>query len=139
MNWYQLDVDKVEDELQVSIVEGLSEKEVQARKNKFGENELDAQKKQPRWLLFLKQFQDFMVLVLLGATLIAGLLGEYIDAIAIMIIVLVNGCIGYFQEQKAENSLEKIKQLSAPISNVKRDGKWEKVNSRDLVIGDVIK
>ena len=139
MNWYQLDVDKVEDELQVSIVEGLSEKEVQARKNKFGENELDAQKKQPRWLLFLKQFQDFMVLVLLGATLIAGLLGEYIDAIAIMIIVLVNGCIGYFQEQKAENSLEKIKQLSAPISNVKRDGRWEKVNSRDLVIGDVIK
>lgn len=139
MKWYQLDVDKVEEQLDVSIPRGLTEKQVQARRKQFGANELDAQKKQSRWLLFLKQFQDFMVLVLLGATLIAGLLGEYIDAIAIMIIVMVNGCIGYFQEQKAENSLEKIKQLSAPVSNVKRSGQWEKVNSHELVVGDIVK
>lgn len=139
MKWYQLDIDEVEKKLQVTIPQGLTEEQVQARRKKFGANELDAQKKQSRWLLFLKQFQDFMVLVLLGATLIAGLLGEYVDAIAIMIIVLVNGCIGYFQEQKAEDSLEKIKQLSAPISNVKRNGKWKKINSRELVAGDVVK
>lgn len=139
MKWYQLDIDEVEKKLQVTIPQGLTEEQVQARRKKFGANELDAQKKQSRWLLFLKQFQDFMVLVLLGATLIAGLLGEYVDAIAIMIIVLVNGCIGYFQEQKAEDSLEKIKQLSAPLSNVKRNGKWHKINSRELVAGDIVR
>ncbi|GGN49447.1 cation-translocating P-type ATPase [Oceanobacillus indicireducens] len=139
MKWYQLDIDEVEKKLQVTIPQGITEEQVQARRKKFGANELDAQKKQSRWLLFLKQFQDFMVLVLLGATLIAGLLGEYVDAIAIMIIVLVNGCIGYFQEQKAEDSLEKIKQLSAPLSNVKRNGKWHKINSRELVAGDIVR
>jgi Ca2+-transporting ATPase len=138
MKWYQLDDEKVAEVLEVDLSVGLTEKEVQARKKRYGINELEGEKKQPRWLLFLKQFQDFMVLVLLGATLIAGLLGEYIDAIAIMIIVLVNGCIGYFQEQKAEDSLEKIKKLSAPISKVKREGKWVNVNSIDLVAGDII-
>lgn len=139
MEWYQMDIDQVEKQLQTKVSAGLSEKDVQARKKQFGANELDSEKKHARWLLFLKQFQDFMVLVLLGATLIAGLLGEYIDAIAIMIIVLVNGCIGYFQEQKAENSLEKIKELSAPVSTVKRNREWQKVNSRELVIGDIVK
>src|SRR5690625_1834764 len=80
-----------------------------------------------------------MVLVLLAATLIAGLLGEYIDAIAIIVIVLVNGFIGFCQEQKAENSLEKLKELSAPIANVLRDEEWHKIPSRDLVVGDVIR
>ena len=70
----------------------------------------------------MKQFQDFMVLILLAATLIAGLLGEYIDALAIMVIVLLNGFIGFFQEQKAEKSLEKLKELSAPQIRVLREG-----------------
>jgi len=139
MKWYQSDVEKVEEQLHVTVNQGLSEKQVQARRKQHGENELIGQKPTPRWLVFLKQFQDFMVVVLLGATLIAGLLGEFIDGIAILIIVLVNGCIGYFQEQKAENSLEKIKQLSAPLANVKREGKWERITSRELVVGDIIK
>src|SRR5699024_6548755 len=91
------------------------------------------------WILFMKQFQDFMVLVLLAATLIAGLLGEYIDAIAIMVIVLINGCIGFFQEQRAEQSLEKLRELSAPVTRVRRDQVWEKVPSQELVVGDVIR
>lgn len=139
MNWYQLDVEQVEEKLHVTADNGLSEKQVQAARKKFGENELTGQKQMPRWLIFLKQFQDFMVIVLLGATLIAGLLGEFIDAIAILIIVLVNGCIGYFQEQKAENSLEKIKQLSAPLAHVKREGGWKRIPARELVVGDIIK
>lgn len=71
-----------------------------------------------------------MVLILLAATLIAGLLGEYVDAIAIMVIVLVNGFLGYFQEQKAEKSLTKLKEMSAPSAQVLRDGKWEKSRPR---------
>lgn len=139
MNWYQLDVEKVEQKLHVLSSKGLNKKQVEERRKQYGENELKSQKHTPRWLIFLKQFQDFMVIVLLAATLIAGLLGEYVDAIAIMIIVLVNGLIGYFQEQKAEKSLEKLKELSAPMANVLREGKWEKIPSREVVVGDIVR
>ncbi|WP_121614932.1 calcium-translocating P-type ATPase, SERCA-type [Virgibacillus halodenitrificans] len=139
MKWYQLDVEKVEQKLHVVTNRGLSPKQVEQRRKQYGFNVLESQKNISKWLLFLKQFQDFMVLVLLAATLIAGILGEYVDAIAIMVIVLVNGFIGYFQEQKAENSLEKLKELSAPMANVFRDGKWEKVSSREVVVGDIVR
>lgn len=139
MKWYQLDVQSIERQLQVRTNSGLSEKQAKERMKQYGPNVLQSQKKTSRWLLFLKQFQDFMVLVLLAATLIAGMLGEFTDAIAIMVIVLVNACIGYFQEQKAENSLEKLKELSAPMALIQRERKWEKINAREIVVGDVVK
>lgn len=139
MKWYQLDVEKVEQKLQVISNRGLNNKQAVERRKQHGENILESKKQVSNWILFFKQFQDFMVLVLLGATLIAGLLGEYIDAIAIMVIVLINGCIGFFQEQKAENSLEKLKELSAPIASVLREKQWEKISSRDIVVGDVVR
>ncbi|SHF50181.1 calcium-translocating P-type ATPase, SERCA-type [Ornithinibacillus halophilus] len=137
--WYQLDVERLEQKLHVSSNKGLSTKQVEKRRKQYGENVLEAEKDTPKWLIFLKQFQDFMVIVLLAATLIAGMLGEFVDAIAIMIIVLVNGFIGFFQEQKAEKSLDKLKELSAPMAYVLREKTWEKINSRNLVVGDVIK
>ncbi|MGP4065484.1 cation-translocating P-type ATPase [Oceanobacillus sp. M65] len=139
MKWYQLDVERVEQKLQVTSRKGLTTKQVEKRRKQYGYNVLETQKNTSKWLIFLKQFQDFMVLVLLAATLIAGLLGEYIDAIAIMIIVLVNGCFGYFQEQKAEKSLEKLKELSAPLATVLRNEKWEKIYSKEVVVGDIVK
>ncbi|SET80928.1 Ca2+-transporting ATPase [Oceanobacillus limi] len=137
--WYQLDVEQIEQKLYVTTSKGLSSKQVDQRRKQYGDNALEAEKKTSKWLIFLKQFQDFMVLVLLAATLIAGMLGEFIDAIAIMVIVLVNGFIGYFQEQKAEKSLDKLKELSAPMAHVLRDQRWEKISSRDVVVGDIVK
>ncbi|WP_200411136.1 calcium-translocating P-type ATPase, SERCA-type [Virgibacillus salexigens] len=139
MNWYQLDVENVEQKLHVTANRGLNDRQVEKRRKQYGTNALEAQKKVPKWLIFLKQFQDFMVLVLLAATLVAGLLGEYIDAIAIMVIVLVNGCIGFFQEQKAEKSLDKLKELSAPMAHVLRNEKWSKIPSQHVVVGDVVR
>ncbi|WP_164669063.1 calcium-translocating P-type ATPase, SERCA-type [Virgibacillus doumboii] len=139
MKWYQLDADLVEQKLHVTTRRGLSEKQVEQRRKQFGPNRLESEKNTSKWLIFLKQFQDFMVLVLLAATLIAGLLGEYVDAIAIMVIVLVNGFLGFFQEQKAEKSLAKLKEMSAPVANVFREGKWEKIPSGDVVVGDVVR
>ncbi len=137
--WYQLDVERVEQKLHVTTKRGLSSKQVAERKKKFGRNVLQDQKPTPRWLIFLQQFQDFMVIVLLAATLIAGMLGEYVDAIAIMVIVLINGFIGFFQEQKAEKSLDKLKELSAPIATVFREQKWEKIAAPEVVVGDIVK
>jgi Ca2+-transporting ATPase len=139
MKWYQLDVDRVEQKLHVASNRGLTSKQVEQRRKQYGYNMLEEQKNISKWLIFLKQFQDFMVIVLLAATLMAGLLGEYIDAIAIMVIVLINGFIGFFQEQKAEKSLDKLKELSAPMVHVLREGNWETIPSKDVVVGDVVK
>ncbi|WLV25709.1 calcium-translocating P-type ATPase, SERCA-type [Aciduricibacillus chroicocephali] len=139
MNWYQLGKAEVEKKLACDVQKGLADKEAEKRGMKFGPNVLSSEKQTSRWLIFLKQFQDFMVIVLLAATLISGLLGEYVDAIAIMVIVFVNGLIGYFQEQKAEKSLEKLKELAAPVATVLREGAWEQIPSKNLVPGDVVK
>src|SRR5690606_18649742 len=98
------DVDRVEQKLHVTSDRGLTNEQVEQRRKQFGYNVVEGDKQTSKWLILLKQFQDFMVLILLAATLIAGMLGEYIDAIAIMVIVLVNGLIGFFQENKAEKS-----------------------------------
>lgn len=139
VDWYQLNQAEVEKKLHVLTNKGLGPKQVDQRRKKFGWNQL-ATYDQPSFIvLFMKQFQDFMVLVLLAATLIAGLLGEYIDAIAIMAIVLLNGCIGFFQEHKAEKSLEKLKELSAPQARVLRDASWQTIQAEEVVVGDVVK
>lgn len=139
MKWYELTSERIEQELQVSLNKGLQAKQVARRQKDFGRNVLEEGKQLSKWLLLIRQFQDFMVMILLAATLVAGLLGEYVDAIAIIIIVLINGFIGFFQEQKAEKSLDKLKDLASPMANVKRDGKWEKISSKDVVAGDVVR
>ncbi|MEW9676405.1 calcium-translocating P-type ATPase, SERCA-type [Lentibacillus sp. L22] len=139
MKWYQSDVDEVAKHLHVEMDKGLPVKQVTKRREKFGPNVLKEEKSTSIWLIFLKQFQDFMVIVLLAATLIAGLLGEYVDAIAIMVIVIANAFFGFFQEQKAEKSLAKLKELSAPVATVLRDGEWVRIFSQEIVAGDVIR
>lgn len=139
MSWYQLDKAALERKLHVLTNKGLTDQQVQQRRKQFGWNVLAASDQPSIIILFMKQFQDFMVIILLAATLIAGLLGEYIDAIAIMAIVLLNGCIGFFQEHKAEKSLEKLQELSAPKMKVLREQEWKTIQSEEAVVGDVIK
>ena len=139
MKFHEMKIDQVEKVLETDFSSGLSQEEVMKRVKQHGLNELEEGEKQSALLLFFSQFKDFMVLVLLAATLISGLLGEYIDAIAIIAIVIINGCLGFYQERRAEKSLQALKELSAPMVSVLRDGKWIKIPSKDIVIGDVIK
>ncbi|WP_449539955.1 calcium-translocating P-type ATPase, SERCA-type [Ferdinandcohnia sp. Marseille-Q9671] len=139
MKWYELRSDEIEQKVNTSLSKGLSDQDVLQRQKQFGYNELKEAETPSALLLFLAQFKDFMVLVLLAATLISGLLGEYIDAIAIMAIVLINGFLGFFQERKAEKSLQALKELSAPQVNVLRNKEWVRIPSKELVVGDVIK
>lgn len=139
MKWYEVEVEQVEKMTATNTQTGLSKKEVEKRLKKFGENKLAEGEKPSAFLVFLNQFKDFMVLVLLAATLISGLLGEYIDAITIMVIVLLNGVLGFIQERKAEKSLEALKELSAPQMYVLREGEWVKTPSSQVVVGDIVK
>jgi P-type Ca2+ transporter type 2C len=139
MRFYEMEIDEVEKALETDFSLGLSEEEAVNRIKQYGYNELDEGEKQSALLLFFSQFKDFMVLVLLAATLISGLLGEYIDAIAIIAIVVINGVLGFFQERKAERSLQALKELSAPQVHVLRDGTWIKIPSKEVTIGDILK
>ncbi len=139
MNWYEMRAHEVEERTNTNVKTGLSEQEAEGRLKKFGPNELQEAKRPSALLVFLAQFKDFMVLVLFGATIISAFLGEYIDSIAIVAIVILNGILGFFQERKAEKSLEALKELAAPQVTVLRNGKWIKAPSKALVLGDIIK
>ena len=103
--------------------DGLSSREAEKRIENIGFNILKEGRRISAIQVFLAQFQDFMVLVLLAATLISCLMGELSDAFAISAIVLLNAILGYSQEMKAERSIEALRELNSPTSNVIRDGK----------------
>lgn len=139
MKYHEMNPEEIREKIQTDFKRGLTEEEVSRRRKQFGYNELQEGEKQSALLLFFSQFKDFMVIVLLVATLISGLLGEYIDAIAIMAIVLLNGVLGFYQERRAEKSLDALKELSAPTASVLRNGEWIKIPSKEIVPGDIVR
>ncbi|WP_394232577.1 calcium-translocating P-type ATPase, SERCA-type [Niallia oryzisoli] len=139
MKYHEMNTKEVEEALNTDLSSGLTSADVKQRLKQYGNNELEEGERQSAWLVFFSQFKDFMVLVLLAATLISGFLGEYIDAIAIIAIVIVNAFLGFFQEVKAEKSLQALKELSAPQVQVLRNGQWIKIASKEIVPGDVLK
>ncbi|WP_127584343.1 calcium-translocating P-type ATPase, SERCA-type [Paenibacillus koleovorans] len=136
--WYQLNPEETAEAQQVRPSQGLSQDEAQDRLTRFGFNELSEKKGVPLITLFLGQFKDFMVLVLMAATLISGLLGEYLDSITIVAIIVMNGVLGFIQEFRAERSLRALKELSAPTAKVLRSGQVATIPARELVAGDVV-
>ncbi|MGW9125969.1 calcium-translocating P-type ATPase, SERCA-type [Paenibacillus chitinolyticus] len=136
--WYQMTADEVLQSQRVHPSEGLSSAEADNRQIEAGRNELSEGKSVSPVTLFLNQFKDFMVLVLMGATLVSGLLGEYLDAITIVAIIIMNGILGFIQEFRAERSLRALKELSAPGAKVMRGGELQTIPARDLVPGDII-
>lgn len=117
---------------------GLTQKEAEDRLLKHGFNELRHTKKVSVIALFLGQFKDFMVMVLLAATALSFFLGEIVDAIAIVIIVTMNAILGFIQEYRTEKSLEALKELSAPHATVVRDGQERDVLAREIVPDDLV-
>ena len=139
MQWYEMTVDETLKKLGSQADHGLAHSTAVKRLKKFGKNHLSEAKRSLGLALFFKQFKDFMVIVLLIATFIAAYLGEVVDAVVIVIIVFVNSILGFVQEQRAEKSLTKLKQMANPVANVRRDGEWLTVPSSDLVIGDIVR
>lgn len=119
-------------------VDGLSTKEVKKRLSKFGLNELKEEDKVPLWVHFIKQFKDFMVIVLMIATVLSIILGEYTDAITIFIIIMLNAFLGFIQEYRAEQSINSLKKLTSQISTVVRNGFHQQINSTQIVPGDLL-
>ena len=117
---------------------GLSTKEAERRQKNYGLNEISHKKKASPIVIFLSQFNDFIVWVLIAATIISGLMGDMADAVTILIIVVVNAIMGFVQEYRTEKSLEALKELAAPTCKVIRDGVLKVINSIEVTLGDLI-
>lgn len=135
--WHTLSADRVLEVLGADARIGLSAEEARRRRARFGPNQLEDARGVSPAALFLKQFQDFMVAVLVGAAAVSAALGEWLDAAAVAVIVVLNGVLGFMQEYRAERSLEALKKLTAPAARVVRDGVETVVPAVDVVPGDV--
>ena len=142
--WQSFNINEVARKLRTNLNYGLSREEAESRHNKHGPNKLDEQKKENILIRFLKQFQDFMIIILLVAALISAGVSffqgqnDYIDSIIIVAIVVLNAIMGLVQEAKAEKSLEALKDMSAPVARVRRDGKAITVKGTEVVPGDIV-
>lgn len=137
-HWHHLSKEETVNQLQSHLERGLTEKEALRRYEMVGPNILTVKKKISPLAIFFAQFTDFMVLVLIAATIISGLLGEYADAITILAIIVINSILGFVQEFRAEKSLDALKKIIAPEARVKRDGITRKIAASQVVPGDLI-
>ncbi|GIO10731.1 calcium-translocating P-type ATPase, SERCA-type [Cohnella xylanilytica] len=136
--WHQLTENELASALGTDAKGGLSPEEAARRLRDRGPNELSERQGESPIKLFINQFKDFMVLVLAGATVISGLLGEMLDALTIIAIIVLNGVLGFFQEYRAEKSLKALKELSAPSAKTIRGGSMVVVPAKELVPGDLV-
>ena len=138
IDFYAYSEARVLQDVQSSMV-GLSGEEAQKRLQEYGKNELAEGKKKSILVKFFEQFKDFMILVLLAAAIISAIVShEIVDSIIILLVVVINALMGVFQEAKAEQAIEALKQMSTPNANVLRDGHTLSIKSDELVPGDVV-
>ncbi len=138
ITWHQLEASEVAAELKTDLESGLTVAEADARAKHFGPNELPEAPPPSVWALFASQFSNLIIWVLIGAAIVSGVLKEWIDAGAILAIVVLNATLGFVQEYKAERSLAALKKLSSTSARVVREGIVRSIPARDLVPGDLI-
>eukprot|EP00916_Digyalum_oweni_P018773 GHVL01031371.1.p1 GENE.GHVL01031371.1~~GHVL01031371.1.p1 ORF type:complete len:953 (+),score=176.45 GHVL01031371.1:70-2928(+) len=118
--------------------EGLTDTQVTENREKYGMNILEKEDREPVWRTFLRQFQSVVVLMLIAAAIASLALQEFVEGVAILLIVIVNGIIATWSEKSAEDALAKLAAMSAPRCTVKRNGKIETIDAKECVVGDVI-
>ena len=142
--WHAMNIDEVRRKQKTNLKMGLTDEEAVKRLEKYGENKLENKKKENIIIKFLKQFNDFMIIILIIASLTSAVVsyfdgsGDYIDSIIIIAIVVFNSIMGLIQEYKAEKSIEALKKMSAPVAKVRRNGKIEIIEGTKVVPGDII-
>jgi Ca2+-transporting ATPase len=137
-NYWQRTAQQVARDLGTDLARGLSGEEARRRLAEHGPNRLEAQAGESALHLFLSQFGNFIIWVLIVAAVISGVLREWVDTFAILGIVLLNALLGFFQEYRAEKALAALRRLASPVSRVIRDGRLEAVPSAQLVPGDLV-
>ena len=137
-NWYKLSTEAAASRLKTDPHKGLSEAEAKKRLESYGLNQLREKKPTLVWVVFFEQFKDFMIVVLLVAAVVAGAIGELNDSIMILIIVFLNAVLGTTQQYRAERAIMALKKLTVPKALVVRGGETKKIDSIELVPGDIV-
>ncbi|MFP4074810.1 MAG: HAD-IC family P-type ATPase, partial [Actinomycetota bacterium] len=135
--WHALEVSEVEDRLGTGS-HGLTGAEASARLSVHGPNRLEEEPPPSPLVVFIRQFRSPLIFILLVAMVVTLLLAEYLDAVVIGVVLLLNAVIGFSQERKAEGAVRALMQLVVPVARVIRDGEDREVDSRELVVGDVV-
>ena len=136
--WYQLPAEEAARRLRTDLHAGLSEDEVRERRERYGANEIREGVRRGPLAMFLGQFTDFMILVLIGAAIVSGMIGDVVDTLAIVAIVVLNAVIGFVQEYRAERAIAALKQMAALQAQVRRNGHAAMIPANELVPGDVV-
>ena len=142
--WHEMNIYEVLKEKNTDERIGLSTDEAKKRRIEYGLNKLNQKKKESLFIKFIKQFNDFMIIILIIASIISLVLAkmegtnDYIDSIIIIAIVIFNAILGLIQESKAEKSIEALQKMSSPTAKVKRDEKIIEVSSEEIVPGDIV-
>ncbi len=134
---YQMTSNEVRQKLN-GKTEPLTNEEIVKRQQEYGLNELVEEKKKNVFQVFLKQFADFLVIILIIAAIVSAALGDVESSVVILVVITMNGILGTVQTIKAEHSLQSLKELSMPMAKVIRDGQVMKISSKELTIGDVV-
>lgn len=136
-NFYNKDITSIYLKFDTSI-NGLKKEMIEASRRKYGSNEIIEKEKKSKPRVFLEQFQDVLVVILLSSAVIAGFIGEIESSIVIFAVLILNAVLGTYQHFKAEKSLDSLKSLSNPVVSVIRDGKSVFIPSKDVVVGDIV-
>lgn len=138
-SWYAMTPQAVAQELQVDPAKGLSAAEAQQRLQQYGRNVLTAKKKEPGWQAFLRQYQDFMQILLLGAAVLNQIFTQELGTTLVLIgLTIFNAVLGMNQESKAEASLAALEKMMKSIARVRRDGQAVEIDAEELVPGDIV-
>lgn len=136
--WYQLNAEETSKELKTSLENGINKEQAEERLQKYGPNEL-IRKEGPSFIeMFISQFKDFLILILIAASILSIIVGEVTDSIVIIAIVIINSALGVFQEYRASKAMEALKKMTAPHAKVIRNGEQLTVSAAELVPGDLV-
>ena len=141
-NYYNKKVEELYKELNTSI-SGLTEEEASKRLERYGENKLAERKKKSNLIIFLNQFNDLMIILLIFASVFSAVISyiqkeSYADSVIILIIVIINATLSFIEEKKADKAIEELNKMFITNNNVIRDGKKETIDVRKIVPGDII-
>jgi Ca2+-transporting ATPase len=136
--WFSKSVEEVLKEINVVAPDGLSEEEAKVRLEKYGSNQLISKKKKNIFQLFVAQLQEWLIYILFAAVIITLVMGEYIDATIIILVIITNAVLGVIQEVKAGKAIEALQKMSFPKALVRRNGEVKEINSHEVVPGDIL-
>jgi P-type Ca2+ transporter type 2C len=138
ITWHRLTAGQALQALSSTPTEGLSQAEAAERLKHYGPNKLAEKPGRPAWRLLLSQFKSFLIVVLIAAALLAAAVGDITDGAVILVVVIINACLGFYQEYQAEQSLAALKKMLALQAEVRRDGQNSNLPTEQLVPGDIV-